>query len=228
MGCSGLNCLDELFYGGSQSKYMMAIDENGNTILKLRPDPVSEQKFNKEYSRTDIKILEKLTTEKYKPKPPTKKKFELDTSKKIRPITGRTKRLLKYNQEMRNVYIFDMKNNLYGINYSYDENKNFIDVYNIENEQFLYRIKPIEGQTKIYLTALNDGTFLAKGSNKSYIIYIDGDKGYQILYETDMSGYSFLLHDDRIIAYHSIKDKNQLKLYEKDENGILRKPKKPN
>ena len=70
--------------------------------------------------------------------------------------------------EAETVTFIDFKDNTYWINYS----DYYIDVHDLETQNFLYRIKPIDGGENLRLSPLSDGTFLYKGYNKGYIISI--------------------------------------------------------
>lgn len=109
----------------------------------------------------------------------------------------------------------DLKDNTYGIDYKY-----FIDVHDIENQTFLYRIKPIDNGETLRLIPLIDETFLYIGNNKSYILSILEKKAYQIHYETQIKFSKFIqLCDERILS----DELNGLCIYEKDSSGIFQK-----
>ena len=109
----------------------------------------------------------------------------------------------------------DLKDNTYGIDYKY-----FIDVHDIENQTFLYRIKPIDNGETLRLIPLIDETFLYIGNNKSYIFSILEKKAYQIHYETQIKFSKFIqLCDERILS----DELNGLCIYEKDSSGIFQK-----
>ena len=171
----------------------------------------------KEAKRTDVKLIENAENIKgiklVKLKPANKKKWSFP-NKKFTPLNKREKIQLTVTKSKYATFI-DFKDNTYGINYS----GFYIDVHDIETQNFLYRIKPIDGGESLSLFSLSDGTFLYRGDNKGYIISILDKKAYQIHYEIDKI-YNFIqLCDERILSFSNPEDC----LYEKDSEGKFQK-----
>ena len=76
-----------------------------------------------------------------------------------------------------------------------------MDVYDLQTNTFIFRIKPIDGGEKIILINLIDGTFLFLGDKKNYIISIIDNKGYQIHYELDIKDLRIQLCDERLFQH---------------------------
>jgi len=205
MGIGGLDCL---------------------TPPKVEESPKStpfEVKYENEFNRSDIRILEnieKLNLEGinlFKPKPaPKNKKFSL-FRKKFTPTHQR--KFKKIETIFNDYYIEEFVNDKFQICY-FCKNNYFVDVFD-NNGLFLYRIKEINGERFISIESLLDGTLLVKGKIKNYVIAIIEDKGYQILYETEISNLLLKTHDEKLVCG---KDSN-LSLWEKNEDGIYQKTK---
>ena len=191
----------------------------GVPIEQKKRRPSQTEILDIELARTDLKILENIETLQImqdiqldNPKPPIRNKWKYET-KNFRPLKGRIKVELNYIKYL-NLTIRDFKEYRYGIIYC----GNFIDVHDLDTNDFLYRIKPIDNGKKIDFIPLIDGTFLCIGENKNYIISIIQNLGYQILYETIVKGLDLQLTDERIFY----NKRGDLTLYEKDNNGIFR------
>lgn len=190
---------------GCLSSFGMPGEEDKNKLVR------------KEAKRTDIKLIENAENiqgiQLVKLKPANKKKWSFP-NKKFTPLNQRKKIQLTVIESKEVVFI-DLKDNTYGINYS----NYYIDVHDVETQNFLYRIKPIDGGQSLHLFALRDGTFLYRGDNKCYIISILEKKAYQIHYEIDKI-YQFLqLCDERILSFSYPRDC----IYEKDSEGKFKK-----
>ena len=187
-----------------------------------QPSPF-EIKYENEFNRTDIRVLEnieKLNLEGinlFKPKPaPKDKKFSL-FRKKFTPTYKR--QFKKIETIFNNCYIEEFVNDKFQICY-FCNNNYFLDIFD-NNGLFLYRIKEINGERFISIQRLIDETLLVTGKTKNYIIAIIEDKGYQILYETEISNLELRTHDEKLVCG---KDSN-LSLWEKNEDGIYQKTK---
>ena len=171
----------------------------------------------KEAERTDVKLIENAENiqgiQLVKLKPANKKKWSFP-NKKFTPLGLREKIKLTVTKAEKATFI-DFKDNTYGINYS----GFYIDVHDVETQNFLYRIKPIDGGKKLSLSSLKDGTFLYKGDNKGYIISILEKKAYQIHYEIDKIYQFIQLCDERILSFSYNGDC----MYEKDSEGKFQK-----
>lgn len=182
------------------------------------PEKVDRDKIvRKEAKRTDVKLIENAENipgiKLAKLKPANKKKW-LFPNKKFTRLDQREKIQLTITDAEKVTFI-DFKDNTYGINYS----GFYIDVHDLDTQNFLYRIKPIDGGESLKLSSLSDGTFLYKGDNKGYIISILEKKAYQIHYEIDKI-YEFIqLCDERIISFSYDGDC----IYEKDSEGKFQK-----
>ena len=171
----------------------------------------------KEAQRTDVKLIENAENipgiKLAKLKPANKKKWSFP-NKKFTRLDQREKIQLTVT-EAETVTFIDFKDNTYGINYS----GYYIDVHDLETQNFLYRIKPIDGGENLRLSPLSDGTFLYKGDNKGYIISILEKKAYQIHYEIDKIYQFIQLCDERILSFSYNGDC----MYEKDSEGKFQK-----
>ena len=171
----------------------------------------------KEAERTDVKLIENAENiqgiQLVKLKPANKKKWSFP-NKKFTPLGLREKIKLTVTKAEKATFI-DFKDNTYGINYS----GFYIDVHDVETQNFLYRIKPIDGGKKLSLSSLKDGTFLYKGDNKGYIISILEKKAYQIHYEIDKIEKFIQLCDERILSISNAGDC----IFEKDSKGNFKK-----
>ena len=171
----------------------------------------------KEAERTDVKLIENAENiqgiQLAKLKPANKKKWSFP-NKKFTPLGLREKIKLTVTKAEKATFI-DFKDNTYGINYS----GFYIDVHDVETQNFLYRIKPIDGGKKLSLSSLKDGTFLYKGDNKGYIISILEKKAYQIHYEIDKIEKFIQLCDERILSISNAGDC----IFEKDSKGKFQK-----
>ena len=172
--------------------------------------------IEKELERTDVKLIENaeniqgMTLD--KPKPAKKNKWEFK-KKNFISLAARQKIEININ-EIDGASIIDFKDNTYGINYKYK----FIDVYDLENHNFLYRFKPIDECKILILYPLIDGTFLYLGQ-KAYIISILEKRAYHILYEVNMNFFELQLCDERIFCFSN----GNAFMHEKDSNGIFKK-----
>jgi hypothetical protein len=88
------------------------------------------------------------------------------------------------------------------------------------NWLFTYRIREINGERLNLIKPLVDGTLIVYGKTKRYIIAINEDKGYQILYETNIPIICINIHDEKLVC----RDQNSnISLWEKNEDGIYQK-----
>ena len=207
MGIGGLDCL-------SPPK----VEESSKTIS-------FEVKHENEFNRTNIRVLEnieKLNLEGinlFKPKQgPKNKKFSL-FRKKFTPTSNR--QFKKIETIFNECYIKEFVNDKFQIWYLCRQTlTSFVDIFS-SNGLFLYRIKEINGERFISIEPLVDGTLLVIGKIKNYIIAIIEDKGYQVLYETDISNLLLKAHDEKLVCGNN----STLSLWEKNEDGIYQKTK---
>ena len=188
--------------------------------LKENKEQEIKQKKSDELLRMDLQYLENvenlpnITLE--KTKPAIKRKWKWETKSFIPLINKKRKKLKTIVDSSLFDYlsIINLNKNRYGILYELF----FMDVYDLQTNTYIFRIKPIDGGEKIVLINLIDGTFLFLGDNKNYIISIIDNKGYQIHYELGIKGLRLQLCDERLFSAFN----GRLNLYEKDQNGIFK------
>ena len=112
----------------------------------------------------------------------------------------------------------------YGIMYYLDNyDKRFLEVFDCLTRKLLYRITDINGDSIKYIKSLIDGAHYTTTFNNHYIIKIIKDIGYQVLYNIEMKGYLYLLHNEKILSDDNNEYFSILSLFEKDNNGIYKK-----
>ena len=184
--------------------------------------------FEFEFKRTDIKTLDNVEKlehrdfELYKPKPPIKRKFFLE---KNSFMAGNDNIIeIKVNNNF-DYSVIKVEKDKYGLLFKSDSKKKFLDVYDCLTQNFLYRLKDINGENIKSVILLLDGTHLVKTKNNSYIIKIIENKGYQVLYNIVLNGFLNFLYDERILSTEYLKEKKStlIEVFEKDNNGIYKK-----
>lgn len=207
----------------------LGIDEKKNTnnalIQMQKIMEENNKKMKEEMARTDLYVLQNAENMEgiklVKLKPAVKKKFQF-IKKKCKPIIDRQKYKLKFTNELSKYSsIQDFKENRYGI-----DNNTFIDVFDLSNDNFLFRFKPFNEDMYIYIYPLLDGTFLYDGrvnimeAKFVYKIFsIIENKAYQIHYEIEMLPFQIQLTDERIVGCKHCT----IALYAKDSTGKFQK-----